>query len=297
MGIKSSSESPAKTPKALESYSASTENYISSHQYPEVLVLSITMHGELSDVTGNEVYLPEGLSVFKINASPPYLCNILDSEQVLRMHSSIERLLPCGNVMERLTGRGLQKVAEDIQRGLRARQNEILMLDTLKQNVKDKKLKSERRSSPKKSSKTDELSSSEASVDSEIEEFINLNTYFEMQECTGKVMINKIFERTAKDTKRAHKEDMSITAINMAGHPDLINEIYARKGRAVPGLATTTTKELLEFVAQRRIKGVIIVDFSCNSFSKTLTSSEKQIKTKKISSSAATLAYGGAPRK
>ena len=257
-------------------HSTSTEAYIATHDYPEVIVLSITMHGELSG-EDTAFPVPDGLSLFKINASPPCCCSTLDGNAVEGMNAVIEKSLPSENVLTDFSEDDFLRCARNIQAMLRERQDELLLLGELRE---EKRMSSQR---GKKRIK----------MDTEEEEFLDMGTYFHLQECTGKIIMDKTFDRNVSEKADNAPEDMTITVINLPGHPDLVEEMYAR-GKERPhnkNKEEVTTKELLEFLVARQIKAAIIIDFSCNAFFERLSKPQKSKKRSKITDEG--LVYGG----
>ena len=199
------------------------EAYLPSSQYPETIVVAIALSGTVTDAAGKDFRVPAGMDLFKINATGP-CATCSAAVNFTSTRESIEAIAAAANA------------------GNEALRELALQLQTLLRNSKQQ------------AEMAAELEKSGV-ADADPESFFNL------QECSGKLMINKSFYRPATTVG-----DMAITALNMPGQPDILKQMLLRKGLSIGEEIRITTKTLLAFLMNCGVKRAIIIDFSCNNF-------------------------------
>jgi len=209
--------------------------------FPKTLVIAISTHGTIRpDEPAFEV--PDGITLVKVNAVIPSVCNIIVSEDMKSASDFITKKI---NETPVLDTKDLMVLASDIIPNL---------LEKVKGSVHQAEgyVKDEKKAE-KPESLTDELA------------FLNsFARGYRVIDATGRQMTNKHYSRENKDALNP-AGDWQIKALNVEGEPDLINEIERANHRRSTQTsdAETTFKEIINFCIEKGSRRFLVFDFSC----------------------------------
>lgn len=224
-----------------------------SHQYPEFVIVQATSHGEIElDDEGNpaEFQLPPGMTVTKLSAVTPGVCNVLTPE----LSNFFTRAL-LGNtqsilgLLKYMQTKSLQYIAEMGTPRLIKEMVELfkgLDIHTVEHVETEMKASGE--------------------IDKDLLDYIH--GFDQSYSYTPKRMrmVNKLYSRSSEEYFSKGVEgtwDYKINVLNVPGQPDLIREIAGRKHRQ---FSEISTKEIMGFLYERGVRGVFFVDFSCSNY-------------------------------
>jgi hypothetical protein len=212
------------------------------NKFPKTLVIAISTHGTIRAGKG-DFKVPDGVTLVKVNAVIPSVCNIISSNDMKNASDFItEEIVEKTPVLDT---KNLIVLASEIK-------------DDLIEKVKgskdqtDKYVKQERKSGESESLNV---------------ELAFLNSFargYNVLDATGKYMANKYYSRENSAALNP-TGDWQIKALNVAGQPDLINEVERANKRRSTGTseAEITFEELINFCIEKGARRFLVFDFSC----------------------------------
>jgi len=221
--------------------------------YPEFVIVQATSHGGIElDDEGNpvEFQLPPGMTVTKLSAVTPGVCNVLTPEVsnyftrvLLSNKAIILELLEFmqDKSLEYITELGAPKIIEGLIQSFKGQDANTV----------------ERVESGMKAS---------GEIDTDLLDYIH--SFDQSYSYTPKRMrmVNKLYSRSSEEYFSEGIEgtwDYKINILNVSGHPDLIREIAGRTHRQ---FSEISTKDIMGFLYERGVRGVFFVDFSCSNY-------------------------------
>jgi hypothetical protein len=237
----------------------------------ENAIIQVTTHGiiPLNDKGEPELFkLPPGMTLIKMSAVTPGVCNFLESNisyyttsTILKNMTSINRLLN----HEATSGEPLSETSKQYFNSLA---NLFRNGDTLQV----KEIASRVQSRLSQSVKT--------FVDpDEVDYFHTLDRNYVLTLFKDEQLVaNKLYERSDKEffgvqpgdpDSKTHTWDFKVNRLDQPGQPDLMMVINTRpvSRSKVSAISDVSLKELLFYLRGTGVKNVIIFDFSCSAFS------------------------------
>jgi hypothetical protein len=224
--------------KIAEDYGAS----IVPETFPKTLVIAISTHGTIRSDKPEKFTIPPKITLVKVNAVIPSVCNVIGPED---MKSASDFITEEINKTPVLDTKDLMVLASE-------------MKDHIVEKVKGSKDETDEYvRQKKKTGKSEDLSN-----------YITfLNSFargYRVIDVTGKQMLNKHYSRENKDALNS-VGDWQIKALNVAGQPDLINEVERSNDRRSTRTtdAETSFEELINFCIEKGAIRFLVFDFSC----------------------------------
>ena len=221
--------------------------------YPATIVITINTHGMIiinEDGTYETFKVKEGISVYKINAVAPGVCNILWDEQNQENIDIVERALHKVRTDYIEAGNQVPMTMYDFS-------NQVRNILFGYQSFYQKELKQEMEEAKSRGE------------DGKIhEEYLHhFDKGFTLCDFTNADIVNKGFTRSNEEGMGVHY-DWQITAINMRGKPDILKNIILEKGTGIHhhGTSETTLKDIIDHLHRHGVKRILMVDFSCSNF-------------------------------
>jgi hypothetical protein len=216
-------------------------------EFPETLVLSITLHGLISVENGavTNFTVPQGMRILKVSAVTPGVCNVTTEEEITTANASIRNVfgspqLTYKDVVSKLTPliKTLKTLESDTLPTIRSqlkKEEDVNMRNMLRYTDKGFKV-----------------------VEYE----------------SGKPIINKEFGRSDGEGLKS-VEDYKITALNAVGQPDIHSLIVSERPGATMTRASTKSEgefllrlsTIVTFLQERGVKNLVLFDFSCSELS------------------------------
>jgi hypothetical protein len=216
-------------------------------EFPETLVLSITLHGLISVENGavTNFTVPQGMRILKVSAVTPGVCNVTTEEEITTANASIRNVfgnpkLKYEEVASKLTPliKTLKTLESDTLPTIRSqlkKEEDVNMRNMLRYTDKGFKV-----------------------VEYE----------------SGKPIINKEFGRSDGEGLKS-VEDYKITALNAVGQPDIHSLIVSERPGATMTRASTKSEgefllrlsTIVTFLQERGVKNLVLFDFSCSELS------------------------------
>jgi len=210
--------------------------------FPRTLVIAVSTHGTIR--TFQEKFkVPEGITLVKVNAVIPSVCNIVAPQDMKDANELITKKV---NERRHLDSTDLVSLSSKIT-------YEIIKKVTGSKNETDSFVKEQR-----KAGEVEEIKVELAFLDSFARGYSVQNIE------PGSTMINKVYLR--KNSEARNKEgDWQIKALNIAGQPDLINEVENANGERSTRYkeAEITFEQLINFCMDKGSRRFLIFDFSC----------------------------------
>jgi hypothetical protein len=246
--------------KIAQDYGAS----IVPKKFPKTLVIAISTHGTIrADKADLNFTVPSGVTLVKVNAVIPSVCNIISSNDMKNASDFITEEINKINKTPVLDTKNETPVLDT--------KNETPVLDTkdllvLASEIKDHIVK-------KVSNSVDQTDTyvrqqrKAGESESLTDELAFLNSFargYRVIDATGKQMINKYYSRENSDALNP-TGDWQIKALNVEGQPDLINEIERANDRRSTRTsdAEITFEELINFCIKKGSRRFLVFDFSC----------------------------------
>jgi hypothetical protein len=246
--------------------------------YPKTIVLAITSHGviPLDEMGKPETFtLPRGVTLMKVNAVSPGVCNIMSSDD---SDDYVESIIEW---VKKLDKKGLSKKKEDFTKNLAAtfkHEDRIRtfpevesLLPSKKRELLSKKFEEHDDYSgyldKMKDIQTDEAYLNQVPAGYKISSFKNkrYKTRQEVRSSKKNIVIEKIYSRDNADEQFESSWDFKIIAVNVLGFPDLLVEMTSRRNRDI---SEVTLSEIIYYLhVIKDVEEIILIDFSCSSFS------------------------------
>jgi len=237
----------------------------------ENAIIQVTTHGiiPLNDKGEPELFkLPPGMTLIKMSAVTPGVCNFLESNisyyttsTILKNMTSINRLLN----HEATSGEPLSETSKQYFNSLA---NLFRNGDTLQ--VKEIASRVQSRLSQGVKTFVDP---------DEVDYFHTLDRNYVLTLFKDEQLVaNKLYERSDKEffgvqpgdpDSKTHTWDFKVNRLDQPGQPDLMMVINTRpvSSSKVSAISDVSLKELLFYLHRTGVKNVIIFDFSCSAFS------------------------------
>ncbi len=211
------------------------------NKFPKTLVIAISTHGTIRAGEKN-FQVPHGVSLVKVNAVIPSVCNIITSNDMKTASDFITEEIDKTPVLDT---KDLLILASEIK-------------DDLVEKVKGSKDQTD--AYVKQEKKAGESESLHV-------ELAFLNSFargYKVFDATGQQMINKYYSRE-NEAALNPTGDWQIKALNVAGQPDLINEVERENERRSTRTSDPeiTFEELINFCIGKGARRFLIFDFSC----------------------------------
>jgi hypothetical protein len=238
--------------------------------YPRTIVLAVTTHGIISTfITADRTHapitfeLPEGMTLKKVSAVAPGVCNIMDTidadEYIQDIINWVKTLKP----KELLT----EDIGSEVASYLREEdyENEYLPIS---REIQDYRRKKNRRFSQ----------NYDEDEDKELVRYLdNWNKNYKQGSYSNPVkrlrsstknpprttVLNKMYARENSTEQFKGVWDFQIIALNVVGYPDIMREI---EGRSHKDSSSVFLDEIVTFLHDKGVKNIILIDLSCSSF-------------------------------
>lgn len=240
--------------------------------YPETVILAVTTHGTIptiitADRTRNAstFELPEGMTLKKVSAVAPGVCNIMHT---MDADEYIEDII---NWAKTLKPRELLKpeIGSEVASYLKEEDYENEYIPILKQIQRFKRKQNRKISLTREE---DDVPGKEY-----IQYLDNWNKGYKKGEYSNPVkrlrssiinppktrVLNKIYARENSTEQFEGVWDFQIIALNVLGYPDIMREMT---GRSHKDSSMLTLEEIVKFLHDKGVKNIIIIDLSCSSF-------------------------------
>jgi len=251
--------------------------------YPKTVIITVTTHGEIPlDEAGQpeKFVLPEGMSLTKISAVVPGVCNFLASEDAEHYVNTLIDWLKKFDESEFVEKKS--KVSKNIVDFLKKEDMETVR--QIEKDVKEKKRKLGIRSkyidyNDDDDDYNDDEEYEEDSDDIKAdEEYLNQwNKSYQVTHFANpfkrirpdslrpsrKELINKMYLRNNESEQFQQPWDFAITVLNVVGYPDIVREMT---GRTHQDDSMITLEEITDFLNSKGVTNVFLIDFSCSVF-------------------------------
>ena len=225
-----------------------------SHQYPEFVIVQATSHGGIElDDEGNpvEFQLPPGMTVTKLSAVTPGVCNVLSSET-----SNFFTRVLLGNkhlILELIEYMQTRSLEDIVELGTPRLIEDLITL------FKGKDIHTVE--------EVEDRMKNSGEIDPGLLDYIH--GFDQSYSYTPKRMrmVNKLYSRSSEEYFSQGVQgtwDYKINVLNVPGQPDLIREIVGRKHHK--RFSEISTKEIMGFLYERGVRGVFFVDFACSNY-------------------------------
>jgi len=213
-------------------------------KFPKTVVLSITLHGQMSVKNGAvaEFTVPKGMRIIKVSAVAPGVCNVTTEKEIETANASIR---------------------------------EVFNSPKLSYEEKESKLASLVQSLKTLESDTTATIRSQLKTQKD-EDMLNMLRYMDngfkvVQYESEKPIINKEFGRSDGEGLES-VDDYKITALNVEGQPDLHSNIVSERYGATNTRGSTKSEgqyllrlsTIVTFLQERNVKNILLFDFSCS---------------------------------
>jgi hypothetical protein len=241
--------------------------------YPETVILAVTTHGEiLTFITADRMHapvtfeLPEGMSLKKVSAVAPGVCNIMHTMDADEYIQDIINWVKTLKPKELLT----EDIGSEVASYLREEdyENEYIPIS--------RKIHDNRRKKNRKFTQNDE--DEDEDEDKELVRYLdNWNKNYKQGSYSNPAkrlrsstinppktrVLNKIYARENSTEQFEGVWDFQIIALNVVGYPDIMREI---EGRSHKGSSSVFLDEIVNFLHDKGVKNIILIDLSCSSF-------------------------------
>jgi len=213
-------------------------------EFPETVVLSITVHGLMSVENGDvtEFTVPEGMRIIKVSAVAPGVCNVTTEEEITTANASIRKVFGSPD----LTYKDVVSKLAPLVQSLKTLESDTT--PTIRSQLKTQK-------------------------DVDMSNFLlHTNKGFSIVNYeSGKPMINKEFGRSDGEGLK-NVDDYKITALNAVGQPDLHSIIVSGRSGATDTRGSIKSEgefllrlsTIVTFLQERGVKNILLFDFSCS---------------------------------
>jgi len=224
-------------------------------KFPETVVLSITLHGQMSVKNGavGEFTVPEGMRIIKVSAVAPGVCNVTTEEGITIANASIRKVF--GN--PKLKYKEKESKLTPLVQSLKKIESDTI--PTIRSQLK-KEEDPDMRNMLRYTDKGFKV------------------VHYE----SGKPIINKEFGRSDGEGMQ-NVEDYKIIAINAVGQPDLHSLIVSERSGATMTRSSTKSEgefllrlsTIVTFLRGKGVKNILLFDFSCSEMTE---SSERDVR-------------------
>ena len=213
-------------------------------EFPETVVLSITVHGLMSVENGDvtEFTVPEGMRIIKVSAVAPGVCNVTTEEEITTANASIRKVFGSPD----LTYKDVVSKLAPLVQSLKTLESDTT--PTIRSQLKTQK-------------------------DVDMSNFLlHTNKGFSIVNYeSGDPIINKEFGRSDGEGLDS-VEDYKITALNAVGQPDLHSIIVSGRSGATDTRGSIKSEgefllrlsTIVTFLQERGVKNILLFDFSCS---------------------------------
>jgi hypothetical protein len=263
----------------------------STIQYPETVVIIVTTHGEIRlDDTGKPktFILPEGMKLTKLSAVVPGVCNYMTSDEsddyVETIISWLKRL-----DQKKITINGAQQNLVTTMAGVFQKEDSTRTLPDVEKDLREKKRQRNQINKPQQLenenndeniSESDEYEDqdddeedikhsenyvyhSDVQYPSSTYENERYKTRSVVKKPINNTVINKTYIRKNATEQFESPWDFKISVLNVIGYPDLLVEMV---GRHYIEESEVTLKQITQYLYNRGVREIILVDFSCSVF-------------------------------
>jgi hypothetical protein len=240
--------------------------------YPETVILAVTTHGEIPTfITADRMHapvtfeLPEGMTLKKVSAVAPGVCNIMHTMDADEYIQDIINWVKTLKPKELLT----EDIGSEVASYLREEdyENEYIPISRQIQRFKRKQNR--------------KISLADDDDDVPGKEYIqyldNWNKGYKKGDYSNPAkrlrsstinppktrVLNKIYARRNDSEQFEGVWDFQIIALNVVGYPDIMREI---EGRSHKGSSSVFLDEIVKFLHNKGVKNIILIDLSCSSF-------------------------------
>jgi len=239
--------------------------------YPETVILAVTTHGEiLTFITADRMHapvtfeLPEGMTLKKVSAVAPGVCNIMHTidadEYIQDIINWVKTLKPKELLTEDIGSEVASYLKEEDY------ENEYIPIS---RKIQDNRRKKNRNFAHEDDDEDD---------DKELVRYLdNWNKNYKQGSYSNPAkrlrsstknpprteVLNKIYARRNDSEQFRGVWDFQIIALNVVGYPDIMREI---EGRSHKGSSSVFLDEIVTFLHDKGVKNIILIDLSCSSF-------------------------------
>jgi hypothetical protein len=210
--------------------------------YPKTVIVVVTCHGVISiDKADNEPNLfkiPDNMKIIKMSAVTHGVCNFTTPEDVNKFIKTILH----------------KKNKAELKKGLKNPEKYTKTLANLYKEIEEDTVKDTFNASPDSNSDIRNTYIHHRNKSYEIITYNHKHPF----------MINKEYVRNNKSEQNSSGWDYGIFCLNVEGKPDLITKL---KGRTYADSDSTVhLEEIVEFLHEKEVKEVILIDLSCSNF-------------------------------
>lgn len=242
--------------------------------YPETVILAVTTHGTIPTfINADKKYeaftfeLPEGMTLKKISAVAPGVCNIMhtmDADEYIEDIINWVKTLKPRELLNADIGSEVATYLKDEDY-----ENEYIPISRQMQSIKQKQNR-------KISRNEDE---EDAVPDKELVRYLdNWNKGYKKGDYSNPAkrlrsstinpprtrVLDKLYARENSTEQFEGVWDFQIIALNVLGYPDIMREMT---GRSHKDSSMVTLEEIVKFLHYTKgVKNIIIIDLSCSSF-------------------------------
>ena len=210
--------------------------------YPKKVIVVVTCHGlitiDKSDNEPNLFKIPDNMKVIKMSAVTHGVCNFTNDQDVNKFIKMIIH----------------KKNKTELKKGLKNPEKYTETLANLYKEIEADTVKDAFNATPDSNSDIRNTYNHHRDKSYEIITYNHKHPY----------MINKEYIRNNKSEQNSSQWDYGIYCLNVEGKPDLITKL---KGRTYADKDTTIyLKEILDFLHDKGVKEIILLDLSCSNF-------------------------------
>jgi hypothetical protein len=239
--------------------------------YPETVILAVTTHGEIPTfITADRMHapvtfeLPEGMTLKKVSAVAPGVCNIMHTidadEYIQDIINWVKTLKPKELLTEDIGSEVASYLKEEDY------ENEYIPIS---RKIQDNRRKKNRNFAHEDDDEDD---------DKELVRYLdNWNKNYKQGSYSNPAkrlrsstknpprteVLNKFYARKNDSELFRGVWDFQIIALNVVGYPDIMREI---EGRSHKGSSSVFLDEIVTFLHDKGVKNIILIDLSCSSF-------------------------------
>jgi hypothetical protein len=240
--------------------------------YPETVILAVTMHGVIPTFitedrkqTAFTFELPEGMTLKKVSAVAPGVCNIMhtiDAEEYIQyIINWVKTLKPKELLTEDIGSEVASYLKEEDY------ENEYIPISREIQRFKQKQ-----------SRKFSQDKDDDGKPDKELIRYLdNWDKNYKQGSYSNPAkrlrssiknpprtrVLNKMYARRNDSEQFRGVWDFQIIALNVVGYPDIVREI---EGRSHKGSSSVFLYDIVTFLHDKGVKNIILIDLSCSSF-------------------------------
>lgn len=238
--------------------------------YPRTIVLAVTTHGIIPTfITADRTHapitfeLPEGMTLKKVSAVAPGVCNIMDTIDANEYIQDIINWVKTLKPKELLT----EDIGSEVASYLREEdyENEYLPIS--------REIQDYRRKKNRKFAQNDD-----EDEDKDLVRYLdNWNKNYKQGSYSNPAkrlrsstknppttrVLNKMYARENSTEQFKGVWDFQIIALNVVGYPDIMREI---EGRSHKDSSSVFLDEIVTFLHDKGVKNIILIDLSCSSF-------------------------------